>query len=79
MIKQRDLFRFGFGVAVSVLGLAGVSSSATPQPQAESGVQVWLDDMHAVTYRARVEGAASIVIQPGADAVSACPKVPGSL
>ena len=56
MMKQRDLFRFGFGVAVSVLGLAGVSSSATPERQAESRVQVWLDDMQAVTYRARVEG-----------------------
>ncbi len=55
MIKQRGLFRFGFGVAVSVLGLAGVSS-ATLERQAESGVQVWLDDMQAVSYRARVEG-----------------------
>ncbi len=54
MMKQRDLFRFGF--AVLVLGLLGVSSSRAPGWQAESGVRVWLDDMHAVTYRARVEG-----------------------
>ncbi len=54
MMKHRDLFRFG--VVVSVLCLVGVSSSATPGRQAESGVQVWLDDMHALTYRARVEG-----------------------
>ncbi len=55
-MKQGDLFRFRFGVAVSVLGLLGVSSSRAPGRQAESGVQVWLDDMRAVSYRARVEG-----------------------
>jgi len=54
MMKQRDLCRFGF--AVSVLGLMGMSSSRAQGRQAESGVRVWLDDMHAVTYRARVEG-----------------------
>jgi len=54
MMKQTDLFRFGF--AVLVLGLLGASSSRAPGWQAESGVRVWLDDMHAVTYRARVEG-----------------------
>ena len=53
MMKQRDLFRFRF--AVLVLGLLGVSSSRALGRQAESGVRVWLDDMHAVTYRARVE------------------------
>ena len=53
-MKQRDLFRFG--LAVSVLGLLGVSSSPALGRQAEPGVQVWLDDMHAVSYRARVEG-----------------------
>ena len=54
MMKPRDLCRFGF--AVSVLGLIGMSSSPAPRHQAESGVSVWLDDMQAVTYRARVEG-----------------------
>ena len=52
MMKQRILF----GFAVSLLGLLEVSSSETPGRQAESGVQVWLDDMQAVSYRARVEG-----------------------
>ena len=41
--------------AVSLLGLLGGSTS-TLQGQDESGVKVWLDDMHAVTYRARIEG-----------------------
>ena len=53
-MKQKDLFRFG--VAVLVLSLLGVSSSGAPGQQADSGVQVWLDDMQAVSYRARVEG-----------------------
>ena len=52
MMKQRILF----GFALSLLGLLEVSSSETPGRQAESGVQVWLDDMQAVSYRARVEG-----------------------
>ncbi len=55
-MKQGDLFRCRFRFAVSVLGLLGVSSSRAPGRQAESGVQVWLDDMQAVSYRARVEG-----------------------
>ena len=45
-----------FGVAVSLFGLFGVSSLATPGRQDEPGVRVWLDDMHALSYRARVEG-----------------------
>ena len=45
-----------FGVAVSLLGLFGVSSLAAPGRQDEHGVRVWLDDMHALSYRARVEG-----------------------
>ena len=45
-----------FGVAVSLFGLFGVSSLATPGRQDETGVRVWLDDMHALSYRARVEG-----------------------
>ena len=45
-----------FGVAVSLLGLFGVSSLAAPGRQDEPGVRVWLDDMHALSYRARVEG-----------------------
>ncbi len=53
-MKQTDFFRFGF--AVLVLGLWAVSSSRAPAQQADAGVQVWLDDMHAVSYRARVEG-----------------------
>ncbi len=53
-MKQKDSFRFGF--AVLVLGLWAVSSSRAPAQQADAGVQVWLDDMHAVSYRARVEG-----------------------
>ena len=53
-MKQTDSFRFRF--AVLVLGLWAVSSSRAPAQQADAGVQVWLDDMHAVSYRARVEG-----------------------
>ena len=47
---------FVFGIAVSLLGLSGILSSATSGRQDESGIQVWLDDVPAVTYRARVEG-----------------------
>lgn len=39
-----------------LLGPFAVSSLATPPPQAEPGVEVWLDDMLAVSYHARVEG-----------------------
>ena len=44
------------GLAVSLLVLSGVSSSSTPEQQDEAIVQVWLDDMPAVSYSARVEG-----------------------
>ncbi len=52
MMKQKIFF----GLAVSLLGLLGVSSFAMPGRQAESGVLVWFGDTQAVSYRARVEG-----------------------
>ena len=52
MTKQRIFL----GFTASLFGLLGVSSSATPGRHAESGVRVWLDDMQALSYRARVEG-----------------------
>lgn len=44
-------FALVFCIAVSLFGLGAVSFA-----QDESGVRVWLDDMQAVTYRARIEG-----------------------
>jgi hypothetical protein len=43
------------GITVAVFGLVAVSS-ATQVTQSELGVQVWLDDMPAVAYRASVQG-----------------------
>ncbi len=52
MMKQRIVF----GLALSLFGLFGVSTSGAPRRQAESGVRVWLGDMQAVSYRARIDG-----------------------
>ncbi len=68
MMEQKTLWVAGIGFAVSLLGLLGGSSSATPGRQDDSGVRVWLDDMQAVTYRARVEGdwlVVEVVHEPG--------------
>lgn len=44
-----------FRMGLSLFALSGASVSAQVS-SADSGVRVWLDDMQAVTYRARIEG-----------------------
>ena len=40
-------------IPLSCIALLSLGQPSTSQP---AGVEVWLDDLHAVTYRARVEG-----------------------